>query len=351
MTSSGIHRAPSTTSISASSTRRQAASKRRSIPTPIRLLAPGRCGAPTNNEICSFCALTQRARPRRSRFGWAPPDEAHIPRRPGRESKWTADRRRARPAHRSKKRRYLIDLAEGGEFHSHSGVLPHDELIGKPEGRPTAPVGGWCSSPSDRPSPTMSSNATRCSGRVPQGHRTDHHSGRHLSGWRVLESGSGSGALSTGMLRAGADIVGYELATTSSNTPATPSGGSSGQRLSSVIEPRFGTCIRGSRKPNWTGSCLIFPSRGRSFLTPNRPCVEAGSCLAYTPSIIQVSQLHEALEESRFGMAETVEALHRGWYVNGTAVRPDHRMVGHTGFLTPPAYWPSEGRCVVCCWP
>ena len=33
-----------------------------------------------------------------------------------------------------KKRRYLIDLEEGGEFHSHSGVLPHDELIGKPEG-------------------------------------------------------------------------------------------------------------------------------------------------------------------------------------------------------------------------
>ena len=32
-----------------------------------------------------------------------------------------------------KKRRYLIDLAEGGEFHSHSGVLPHDELIAKLE--------------------------------------------------------------------------------------------------------------------------------------------------------------------------------------------------------------------------
>ena len=59
-----------------------------------------------------------------------------------------------------------------------------------------------------------------------------------------------------------------------------------------------------------------------------------GIFLAYSPSIIQVSQLHEAFEDSRFGMVETLEVLHRGWYLNGTAVRPDHRMVGHTGFLT-----------------
>ena len=53
-----------------------------------------------------------------------------------------------------KKRRYLIDLEEGGEFHSHSGVLPHDELIGKPEGERTGRAGAWCSSPSARRSPT-----------------------------------------------------------------------------------------------------------------------------------------------------------------------------------------------------
>ena len=33
-----------------------------------------------------------------------------------------------------KQRRYLIDLETGGEFHSHSGVLSHDELIGSDEG-------------------------------------------------------------------------------------------------------------------------------------------------------------------------------------------------------------------------
>ena len=59
-----------------------------------------------------------------------------------------------------------------------------------------------------------------------------------------------------------------------------------------------------------------------------------GIFFAYVPSAVQVAQLHEALEDSPFAVAQTVEVLQRGWYVKGAAVRPDHRMVGHTGFLT-----------------
>ena len=59
-----------------------------------------------------------------------------------------------------------------------------------------------------------------------------------------------------------------------------------------------------------------------------------GILVAYTPSITQVSQLREALAESRFKLAETVEVLNRTWHVEGQAVRPDHRMVAHSGFIT-----------------
>jgi tRNA (adenine57-N1/adenine58-N1)-methyltransferase len=45
-------------------------------------------------------------------------------------------------------------------------------------------------------------------------------------------------------------------------------------------------------------------------------------------------QLRATLDESRFGMAETLEVLQRGWNVDGLSVRPNHRMVAHTGFLT-----------------
>jgi tRNA (adenine57-N1/adenine58-N1)-methyltransferase len=59
-----------------------------------------------------------------------------------------------------------------------------------------------------------------------------------------------------------------------------------------------------------------------------------GIFVAYTPSITQVSQLRDTLVSSSFALAETVEVLHRTWHVEGQAVRPDHRMVAHTGFLT-----------------
>ena len=59
-----------------------------------------------------------------------------------------------------------------------------------------------------------------------------------------------------------------------------------------------------------------------------------GILLAYTPQITQAAQLREALAESAFGMAETIEVLQRGWHIEGQSVRPDHRMVAHTGFLT-----------------
>jgi tRNA (adenine57-N1/adenine58-N1)-methyltransferase len=42
----------------------------------------------------------------------------------------------------------------------------------------------------------------------------------------------------------------------------------------------------------------------------------------------------ETLEASgRFGLVETSEAIIRPWHVDGLSVRPEHRMVGHTGFL------------------
>ena len=59
-----------------------------------------------------------------------------------------------------------------------------------------------------------------------------------------------------------------------------------------------------------------------------------GLLVAYTPQITQAVQLREALGESAFGLAETIEVLHRGWHIEGQSVRPDHRMVAHTAFLT-----------------
>ena len=59
-----------------------------------------------------------------------------------------------------------------------------------------------------------------------------------------------------------------------------------------------------------------------------------GIMLCYLPTINQTAQLREALDAHGFGLAETVEILRRSWHIEARSVRPDHRMVAHTGFLT-----------------
>ena len=56
--------------------------------------------------------------------------------------------------------------------------------------------------------------------------------------------------------------------------------------------------------------------------------------VSYSPSITQVMKVSEALKAAGFSDISTTEVLNRGWHVEGLAVRPDHRMVAHTGFLT-----------------
>ena len=59
-----------------------------------------------------------------------------------------------------------------------------------------------------------------------------------------------------------------------------------------------------------------------------------GILCCYLPTINQTAELRAALEQSRFGLEQTFEVLHRTWHIEERSVRPDHRMVAHTGFLT-----------------
>jgi len=62
--------------------------------------------------------------------------------------------------------------------------------------------------------------------------------------------------------------------------------------------------------------------------------LRGGIACAYLPTTGQVQALVEALEGGGFAEVETFEVLHRGWHVEPRSVRPDHRMVAHTGFVT-----------------
>lgn len=233
----------------------------------------------------------------------------------------------------SKDRRYLVTLAEGGEFHSHAGLTRHDDILAAGEG---ASVRSRSGARYLVLRPTLADFVLAMPRRAQVVYpkdlgailvRADIFPGAH-----VLEAGVGSGALSMALLRAGARVTGYEIRDDFA------------QRAQANVERMMGPSAaydvvmadvyEGIGVDDLDRIVLDLPEPWQVVPHAESAMRTGGVLLSYLPSIIQVSQLCRALETSRFGLVETVEVLQRGWYVKGSAVRPDHRMVAHTGFLT-----------------
>jgi tRNA (adenine57-N1/adenine58-N1)-methyltransferase len=235
----------------------------------------------------------------------------------------------------AKRRRYLLRLQAGAEFHSHTGVLSHDEVIGAAEGSKFRTRQGQVFTAIR---PTLSEFVLK----MPRGAQVIYPKDLGpilmladvFPGARVLESGVGSGALSMTMLRAGATIVGYELrhdfAARARNNVETFLGDEALTRYR--VEER--DCYAGIDENGLDRVVLDLPEPWQVVKSAARALHTGGILVAYTPTILQAAQLREALADSPFGMAETIEVLNRSWHVEGQSVRPDHRMVAHTGFLT-----------------
>lgn len=234
-----------------------------------------------------------------------------------------------------KDRRYLITLKEGGEFHSHTGVLAHSDLIGSEEGTTYRSSRG---STFTALRPTLSDFVLK----MPRGAQViypkdlgpllliaDIH-----PGVRVLESGVGSGALSMAMLRAGADIVGYELREEFAERATANVRGFLGDEYAERYRVELRNTYDGIDEAGLDRIVLDLPEPWQVVKHAERALHSGGILAAYTPTIVQAAQLRETLGLSRFTMAETVEVLNRSWHIEGQSVRPDHRMVAHTGFLT-----------------
>jgi tRNA (adenine57-N1/adenine58-N1)-methyltransferase len=235
----------------------------------------------------------------------------------------------------NKGRRYLVTLVEGGEFHTHAGPVAHAALLGQVEGvvvrtprgvrytvvRPTLaevvlkmPRGAQVIYPKDLGPILMLADV--------------------FPGARILEAGVGSGALSMTLLRAGASITGYEMRQDFANRART--------NVTSFLGPdvldRYRVEVRdvydGIDETGLDRIVLDLPEPWRVVKPASAALRPGGILLSYLPTILQVAQLREALSHSAFGMEETLEVLQRTWHIEGQSVRPDHRMVAHTGFLT-----------------
>ncbi len=234
-----------------------------------------------------------------------------------------------------KKRRYLITLAEDDEFQSHAGVLPHAEIVGNEEGTEVATTRGQRFRAFR---PTLSDYVLS----MPRGAQVIYPKdlGPMLlladigPGVRVLESGVGSGALSMAMLRAGAEITGYELREDFAARAAKNVRGFLGAEAMSRYHVEQRDCYDGVDATGLDRIVLDLPEPWRVVPHAEGAMRRGGIIVSYSPSITQVMKFTEALGRTSFTEISTTEVLNRTWHLDGAAVRPDHRMVAHTGFLT-----------------
>jgi tRNA (adenine57-N1/adenine58-N1)-methyltransferase catalytic subunit len=232
-----------------------------------------------------------------------------------------------------KQRRYLTTLQAGGRFHTHSGIVEHDAVIGRDEGSTVAATTG-------RRFVVLRPTLADVVLKMPRGAQVIYPKdlGAILlaadigPGMRVLEAGVGSGALSMALLRAGADVVGYELRPDFAAGATANVSAWAGTAAPYRVEVR--DVYHGIDETDLDRVVLDLPEPWRALGPAAAALRPGGILLSYLPSITQVATLRAALAEGPFGMAETAEVLRRTWHVEQRSVRPDHRMVAHTGFLT-----------------
>jgi len=240
-----------------------------------------------------------------------------------------------------KGRHHTVSLSEGGELHSHRGVLKHESLIGLTDGSVVANSHG---TEYLAFRPLLSDFAMS----MPRGAAIVYPKdaahivtfGDIFPGAVVVEAGVGSGALSLSLLQA----IGETGSLTSFERRE-----EFAEIAAANIEGYFGDPPANHRivvgdLVEALPSAFSAGEVDRVVLDMLAPweCVEVvaealapgGVVVCYVATVTQMSRLVEAIRHhGGFTRTESFETLVRSWHVEGLAVRPDHRMVAHTGFL------------------
>jgi tRNA (adenine57-N1/adenine58-N1)-methyltransferase len=234
-------------------------------------------------------------------------------------------------------RRHRVRLKAGERHSLHSGVIDHDELIGRPEGIVvTTQMGARLLAVR----PTFAEQVT---GRVRQAQPiypkdlgailvgADIHPGA-----RVLEAGTGTGALTLALLRAvGPEgrVVSYEQREDFLEAARRGITETLGE-LPANLELKLGDVYLGVEEHDMDRVMLDLPEPWQAVPAAKQALRPGGIVFSHCPNVSQVQRFLDCLREVRgFGMLEVFEVLQRGWTVRGRSMRPSHRMVAHTGFL------------------
>jgi len=238
----------------------------------------------------------------------------------------------------AKGRRYLVRLQEGGTFHFHGGAVRHDDLLGEQEGVVVSSATGA----------SLAAYRPRLADfilKMPRGAQVVYPKdvGAILvfadvfPGARVLEAGTGSGSLTISLARAVSSsgrVVSFELRP-DHHEQAVANVETYFGAIPAEVDLREGDVLDAAAEADrYSHLVLDLPQPWDCIELACRVLEPGGVFCAYLPTTVQVQQLGLGLEEAGFRDLETFETLMRTWHVSERSVRPDHRMVAHTGFVT-----------------
>jgi len=238
--------------------------------------------------------------------------------------------------HRGKQ--HLIDLDASKQFHFDRGVIPHSDIIGVPEG---ATVLSSKKSSVIVVRPRLADYVLRMKRGAAVMYPKD--TGAIITwadiapGCTVLEAGTGSGALTIALSRAvGPDgtVVSVERRSDHATHAQRLIERFSGS-VPANVDLRVGEVEDVLTQVAPDRVVLDLPEPWL-VVPPASDHLRGGGLMAsYLPTVPQVQQLRDAIDASkRFIEVDTFELLMRSWSISGRSVRPEHRMVGHTGFIT-----------------
>jgi len=234
-------------------------------------------------------------------------------------------------------RRHRVRLRAGERHSIHSGLIQHDDLIGKPEG---VVVKTQLGARLLAVRPTFAEQVTGRRRQTQPIYPKDLGAilvGADIyPGARVLEAGTGTGALTMSALRAvgptGA-VVSYE-AREDFLEAATRAIVDTMGAIPPNLSLKLGDVYAGVEETEMDRLLLDVPEPWQAAGTARSAVRPGGILFAHCPNVSQVQRFFDCLREVRgFGMLEAYELLQRGWTVRGRSMRPSHRMVAHTGFL------------------
>jgi tRNA (adenine57-N1/adenine58-N1)-methyltransferase catalytic subunit len=246
----------------------------------------------------------------------------------------------------AKGRHYTMLLSPGGEFHTHRGAIAHDAVIGQPEGSVVKSTNG-------DPFLVLRPLLVDYVMSMPRGAQLIYpkdaaqivHEGDIFPGARVLEAGAGSGALTCSLLRAVGPhgrVISYEVradhAEHARRNVETFFGGVPDNWRLVLNDVAEAEAEAGADAELADGSVdrvvLDMLAPWEVVDTVARVLVAGGVLTVYLATVTQLSKTVEALRDQQcWTEPRSWETLQRGWNVVGLAVRPQHNMRGHTGFL------------------